>query len=123
MKKYYFENKAKLKFEYKDDKGVRFYTLKEDLVFIHDKDRIIVPKNIYYTDLASVPKGLQWIFKPNGKYTRASIVHDYLYDNRAISRYKADLIFLRAMKSDNVNFSTRWLFFGMVRFFGSGRKS
>lgn len=112
-----FLNKAKLQFEYEDKDNIKWYTLKEPLIFSSDDEEFIIPV-LFKTDLASVPYGLQWLFKPNGKYTRSAILHDYMYSLRTLKRSYCDKIFLKAMKSDGVNFMTRWLFYFAVRCFG-----
>lgn len=130
-----FLSKAKLQFEYKDTDNIKWYTLKEDLILYVGKeqiknnmtvpvsDLIIVPKDLFYTDLASIPKLLHFIYKPNGKYTRASIIHDYLYSDKTKNRFYADYIFLKCMKLDNVPFHTRYLFYFAVSLFGASHKA
>jgi hypothetical protein len=60
------------------------------------KEIITVPKGTI-TDLASVPRSLWAIYPPHGKYAKAAIVHDYLYQKQAGKEY-ADSIFLEGMK-------------------------
>jgi len=38
---------------------------------------IVVPIG-FVTDFATVPRFLQWLFRPYGPYTRAAVLHDYL---------------------------------------------
>lgn len=118
-----FLNKAKIRFEFQDGDRVKWFSLKEDLIFstTGDKD-IIVPKDIFLTDLASVPHGLQWMYKSSGLYTSSAILHDYLYSNRALKQKYCDKIFLVAMKSQKVKFHTRWLFYFAVRLFGGFKR-
>lgn len=81
---------------------------------------IRVPKS-FITDGASVPKCLQWIYKPYGKYIRAAVIHDYLYscyNNTGINRTLADKIFMHIMKETGVNSRTRKRFYTAVRTFG-----
>ena len=86
-------------------------------------NRIIeVPAN-FITDLASIPKILWNIFEPAGEnYTRAALVHDYLYSKNCIytdiSRKEADQIFLEIMKERGVPFWKRHLMHKAVRMFG-----
>lgn len=58
---------------------------------------ISVPKG-FITDLASVPRVFWSVFPPHGKYAKAAIIHDYLYEYRIFSRKRADDIFLEAME-------------------------
>ena len=55
-----------------------------------------VPKG-FITDFASTP-WIFWQFIPKwGRYGKAAIVHDLLYQTKETSRHMADLIFLEAM--------------------------
>lgn len=72
----------------------------------------------FRTDFASVPKQLQWLYTPQGKYSRASVIHDYLYASAEMPRLEADIIFYQAMKADGVDFITRNIFYWTVRYFG-----
>lgn len=62
---------------------------------------ITIPKGTV-TDGASVPWMLRWLFPQMGKYSKASLAHDYLYDNRIGSRADADWDFFRWMLQDGV---------------------
>lgn len=112
-----FVTTTKLQYEYTENK-VKFYTLKDDLIFVNGKERIIVPRNLYKTDIASVPYLLTWLFKRQGKYTNAAILHDYLTDDRKFPLLKAHWYFLKGMKHDGVGFFTRSTFFVSVLLFG-----
>jgi hypothetical protein len=46
---------------------------------LSDGSTILIPAG-YVTDFASVPMLLWSFFPPIGKYNRAALVHDYLYD-------------------------------------------
>lgn len=104
----------KLKFEFRDDDKMRWYSLKNPLKW---KD-VTVPTSIFLTDLCTIPYGLQWIYKPNGKYARSGVVHDYLYSLRHIKRLRSDIEFFKCMRADEVNLITSCLFFLAVRCFG-----
>jgi hypothetical protein len=83
------------------------WTLKQDLVYNTDIGyRIIVPAG-FITDLASVPRLLWLIWPPFGKYTKAAVVHDFLYDlhRRHLKHYSrayADAILIEAMRDCKV---------------------
>ena len=117
-----FNSNAKLKFEYRDSEGVRWYSLKSELIFLDNKDVYIIPRSTFLFDCASVPNLLQFIYKPMGSYTEASILHDYLYAQRNVSRLKADNLFYKAMRSSKVNIFTRTLFYLAVRVAGSSHR-
>ena len=60
------------------------------------KDKITVPAG-FITDFASIP-WVFWSWLPAwGKYGKAAVIHDYLYQNHLLSRRMADLIFYEAM--------------------------
>ena len=75
----------------------------------------------FITDGASVPKSLQWLYNPYGKYIKAAVVHDYLYsvyNNTGINRTLADKIFKHIMKEIGVDDRTVRRFYTAVRCFG-----
>lgn len=81
---------------------------------------IIVPKD-FITDFASVPRILWSIFPPTGRYTKAAVLHDYLYSNRAtilINRKQCDKMFLKAMEVLGVKNWVRNTIYCAVRMFG-----
>jgi hypothetical protein len=65
-------------------------------------DTLTVPAG-FVTDLASTPQML-WSagLTPTGQYSRAAIIHDYLYWSQQCSRDQADNLLLIAMKESNV---------------------
>lgn len=100
---------------------------------------IVVPKG-FITDLASVPKALQFMFPPDGEYTYAAIVHDMAYQslkertnidyteykyhpihelNKHHTRYLADRLFLMGMRELGVDIFTRTAMYNAVRIGGS----
>jgi len=68
------------------------------------------------TDFASVPAFFQWLIPRSGRYTRAAVLHDYLWRSvPGLSRADADGIFRRAMAELKVPFLRRWLMWAAVR--------
>lgn len=75
------------------------------------------------TDFASVPRFFVWFLPRYGRYTKAAILHDYLWREvvghvdpvRRISRRDADGIFLQAMRELGVPFLRRWIMWASVR--------
>lgn len=63
---------------------------------ISSSDIIRIPLN-YKTDFASVPRLFWRMFPPDGVYTQAAVVHDFLCDNPDRSQADIDKIFLEAM--------------------------
>jgi hypothetical protein len=67
-------------------------------------DHIDVPAG-FVTDLASIPRifwGPPLFLTPAGQYSRASIVHDYLYWSQKCTRDQADRLLVIAMKESKV---------------------
>ncbi len=69
----------------------------------------------FFTDLASVPKFLWWLFPPHGKYTRASIIHDYMLNSELVSRKDADHCFREQLELARVSYLTRQSMYIAVR--------
>lgn len=76
-----------------------------------------IPKG-FVTDFASVPKLLWNIIPPDGDYTQAAVLHDYLYFKQVFPRKKCDKIFLEAMEVLQVPKWKRLVMFNAVRMFG-----
>lgn len=73
----------------------------------------------YQTNFASTPRWLWPLFPPTGWYSRAAIVHDYLYSNSAgCSRFLADAIFRDLMRELGTPWYKRIPMYYAVRFFG-----
>ena len=83
-----------------------------------EQKRVNVPIG-FVTDMASIPK-LLWSFglKPEGAYTYAAVIHDFLYWTQTTSRKDADQIFLYAMEDSKVNKNLRESIYKTVRLFG-----
>ncbi|MEM8865623.1 MAG: DUF1353 domain-containing protein [Planctomycetota bacterium] len=72
----------------------------------------------YRCDFASVPRLLWWLFPRVGRYSRAAVFHDILYDRGEIPRVQADSLFMAIMEHDCVPYRTRWALYLAVRCFG-----
>lgn len=78
---------------------------------------ITVPKG-FTTDAASVPR-LFWSFLPPlGRYTKAAVVHDYLYRTHLKTKEDADKIFLWLMEDLGVEKVRRIAMYYAVKLFG-----
>ena len=80
---------------------------------------IKVPEG-FETDFASVPRIFWSIFPPFGLYTRAAVVHDYLYRNTSFKRGTCDKVFREAMQILKVPAWKKETMYVMVVFFGQG---
>lgn len=99
------------------------WTIHEAFSYETDSGWIInVPKG-FVTDLASVPRFLWPLFPPFGTYTRAAVLHDFLYDQhrRRVKHYSrafADAILLEAMADCCTPRLVRWCVWSGVRLGG-----
>lgn len=57
--------------------------LEDDYIYSINGFLITVPKG-FITDGASIPKSLQWIYDPFGKYIKGAVIHDYFILNITI---------------------------------------
>ena len=99
-----FLTKLKATFEYKDEQGIKWYSIREPLIYQYKNEFIEVPLNTM-TDFATTPRWLRWLFKPqNRRYSKSAIVHDFLYSQRQTCKFRDDFIFLTAMKDEQTEF-------------------
>ena len=109
--------------------GRRNWVVAQDLVYVAELPglelHICVPVG-FKTDLASIPRPLWFIVPPDGSYTPAAVVHDYLYRTGLTDRATADRIFIEAMKHCGTWKVVRGAIYATVRAFGwmffNGRK-
>lgn len=83
-------------------------------------DVINVPAG-FVTDLASVPRIFWSLMPPDGRYAKAAIIHDYLYDNALRTKREVDRIFLDGMTVLGVPKWKRTVMYWAVRLFGRGK--
>lgn len=81
------------------------------------QDVITVPVG-FETDFASTPVFAWIIFPPWGRYSKAAVIHDYLYQTRKRTRKEADTIFREAMCVLGVPVWQRTIMYLAVRWFG-----
>lgn len=84
------------------------WVLVEDLTYQIGQSglTITVPKG-FVTDFASIPQPL-WSFglSPYGRYSKAAVIHDYLYWTQGCTKEQADNILVIAMKESGVSGGT-----------------
>ena len=102
------------------DGANRNWTNIEEMIYtIGDTDdKIVVPKG-FVTDFASVPQPLWSLLSPHGQYSRAAVVHDYLYWTQGCTREQADRLLVIAMKESQVGAFDEVAVFGAVSAFGA----
>jgi hypothetical protein len=102
----------------------RRWELTEEFDFASDTlERIIRVPIGFTTDFASIPRILWIIFPPTGKYGKAAVIHDDLYQFPqmiipSITRLQADRTLFEGMVALRVNFLTRWIIYLGVRIGG-----
>jgi hypothetical protein len=99
----------------------RQWMLFDDLVYQvgTTSTRITVPRG-FVTDFASIPQAF-WSMglSPNGTYSKAAIVHDFLYWSQGCARIQSDNLLLIAMKESGVELPLRNAIYQGVRFGGA----
>jgi hypothetical protein len=98
-------------------KGGRWKVAESFRYYISENEFVDVPQG-FETDFASVPRPFWIIFPPDGQYSQAAVLHDYLYWSRIYSRKKSDDTFLGGMKDLNVPLPKRRAMWRAVRSFG-----
>jgi hypothetical protein len=78
----------------------------------------IIVKSGLITDFASTPRLLWSLLPPIGRFSKAAVVHDYLYINQVGDRAWADKVFLEAMQVSGVGALTRYIYYWGVRALG-----
>jgi hypothetical protein len=81
--------------------------------------RIEIEEN-FDTDYASVPRGLWNLYPPDGPYSPAAWIHDWLYWYQPCTREEADKVILEAMTALGIGWITRHVIYRAVRLGGGG---
>lgn len=95
----------------------RDWVLMENLRYqIGETSTVIVVPRGFVTDFASIPPAF-WSFglSPHGRYSKAAIVHDYLYWTQGCSREQSDNLLMIAMKESRVDTGQRVAVYDGVR--------
>jgi hypothetical protein len=93
------------------------WCLLEPLSYSGRRETFVVPAG-FTTDFASVPQALTWLVPRYGRYTKAAILHDYLWGLCRQGQFNwadADGLLRRAMRELDVPFLRRWLMWAAVR--------
>ena len=78
---------------------------------------ITVPVGLI-TDFASTPSILWSVLPPIGRFSKASVVHDYLYIAQIGNRKWADRVFREAMLVSGTSHLAAWVYYRGVRALG-----
>ena len=96
----------------------KFWELTKPLIY-HARKRDFVAAPHMHTDFASVPRPFVWFLPRYGRYTKAAILHDHLWQVEVpkgqITRRDADGILRQAMRQLEVPFFRRWIMWAAVR--------
>ena len=94
----------------------------EDLDYLADDKTFIRIPHGFVHDLASIPVPLNLFVRVNGRHREASILHDWLYNQKGLisqfkrlNRLESDAMFLEAMKSGGVGWFKRNMMYYAVR--------
>lgn len=87
----------------------------------YSQKTITVPEG-FVTDFASIPKFIFWVLPWWAKFNKASVLHDWLYQEHILTRAEADLAFYEAMlvafRHHRTGPFVAWLEYWAVRLFG-----
>jgi hypothetical protein len=99
------------------------YYLTKPTTWLPDKGQErLRPVNVpvgFVTDFASIPRAFWSALRPDGNYTHAAIVHDYLYWTQTTPREHADEILKIMMEDFSVAGATVAVIYSAVRTFGA----
>jgi len=100
--------------------GERLWRVEREFTYYIGKensnDFVTVPKG-FETDFASVPRGLWNILPPDGFYTQAAVLHDFMCAHPELYlKSKADFVFYEAMGVLGVPWFNRIIMYLAVRF-------
>ncbi len=104
--------------------GKRF-RLYNDFTYLWGQTKIPVPAG-FETDFASIPRIFRIIIPKLGRWNKAAVIHDYIYQNRIIgmtsynilftfNRKQADIVFRDAMRDLGVAKWKRYVMYWGVR--------
>lgn len=94
--------------------GADTWQLLKPLIYKGKHQTFTVPAG-FKTDFASIPPALAWLGSRYGVYSKAAILHDYLWDSKDVNRSDVDGIFRRTMRELGVSFLRRWVMWAAVR--------
>jgi len=108
------------KLNYEDAKGTNIwgrpeYKLTSPLEYDYKGYILIrVPKG-FKTDFATIPNWILFLRPDNGKWKKASVVHDFLCKREGLPKVTADRVFYYAMLDDEASVFTAYLLWAAVR--------
>ena len=103
--------------------GPRLWRVERQFTYFvgeEDSNEFITVPQGFTTDFASSPRFAWILIPPDGCYTQACVLHDYMYLTKYNTRKRCDEIFLEAMEVLKVNWFKRYTMFWAVRIFAGG---
>lgn len=94
--------------------GVTAELVRDFCIALEDGTHLCVPQG-FVTDFVSVPRAFWRIIPPMGRYSKAAVVHDWLYYCGIFARSRADAIFSELMKRLDVPVWKRIIIYNAVR--------
>jgi hypothetical protein len=83
------------------------------------RDEVFTVPAGFVTNFATVPQAVQWLIPVTGRYTRATVLHDWLCGeplrSGQLSSHDIDGLFRRVMREEGVPLVRRWLMWAGVR--------
>lgn len=106
-------------------KGRQIYMLTQALdIQLRNYEQIHIPQGFTW-DLSSVPRLFWALFPPDGEFELASLIHDYLYQTKIMSRERADVEMFAWSKAvagttgrNTWSDVDNWIRYAIVRIFG-----
>lgn len=108
------------KLEYEDAKGTNIwgrpqYSLTSPLKYSYKGYVTIEVPAGFKTDFATIPNWIPFLRPENGKWRKASVVHDFLCKKEGLPKYMADKVFYYAMLDDEATVFTAFTLWVAVR--------
>ena len=104
--------------------GQMIYKIEEEFSYaigsLYNPWKVITVPVGFETDLATMPGPLKYIFRPDGPWAKAAVIHDYLYVSETCDGATAmifDVIFFEALLVLKFNIVVAYLFYYAVRIF------
>lgn len=85
---------------------------------IGSTDKSITVPSGFVTDFASIPEQLQGYLRSQAQYSRAALIHDYLYWSQSCTKTQSDNLLMIAMKETGVPVTQRIPIYSGVRIGG-----
>lgn len=96
----------------------KIWVLQDDFHFYLDDTIIVVPKG-FETDFATTPMLVDFIFGYEFKFSKANVIHDYLYSTKKYDRKTSDYIYYKSLIKLGISTTKSRIAYLSVRIFGN----